>query len=57
MPLTADRTYVPSEHSGLSAIAIIRAINCRDVAIVIGNSAAPVLAKEQAKRRADELPV
>jgi len=47
MPLTADRTYVPSERSGLPTIAIIEAINCRDVAIVTGNSAAPVLAKDR----------
>jgi len=46
MPRTGDRTYVPSERSGLPTIAIIGAINCRDVAIVTGNSAAPVLAKD-----------
>jgi hypothetical protein len=47
MPLTGDRTYVPSERSGLPTIAIIGANNCRDVAIVTGNSAAPVLAKDR----------
>jgi low affinity Fe/Cu permease len=46
MPLTADRTYVPLERSGPPTIAIIGAINSRDVAIVTGNSAAPVLAKD-----------
>src|SRR6266853_482288 len=46
MPLTGDRTYVPSERSGLPTIAIIGAIKCRDVPIVTGNSAVPVLAKD-----------
>ena len=54
MPLTADRTYVPSERSGLPTIAIIGAINCRDVAIVTGNSAAPVLAKDRHKKGHNE---
>ena len=35
-----------SERSGLPIIVIIGAINSRDVAIVTGNSAAPVLAKD-----------
>jgi putative ABC transport system permease protein len=38
--------HVPSERSGLPTIAIIGAINSRNVAIMTGNSAAPVLAKD-----------
>jgi hypothetical protein len=45
--LTCARTHVPSERSGLPIIVIIGAINSRDVAIVTGNSAAPVLAQDR----------
>jgi hypothetical protein len=50
--LTCARTHVPSERSGLPIIVIIGAINSRDVAIVTGNSAAPVLAKDSTSRAA-----
>jgi hypothetical protein len=50
LPLTGDRRYVPSERSGLPTIAIIGAINSRDVARMTGNSTAPVLAKDSYKR-------
>jgi hypothetical protein len=40
----------PSERSGLPTIAIVGAINCRHVAIVSRNSAAPVLAKDSHRK-------
>src|SRR5260370_20788954 len=46
MPLTGDRTYVPSERSGRPTIAIIGAINSPDIARGTCNGAAPVLAKD-----------